>query len=184
VLCCIHPIRCCTTTVRSTTPMDINSLLSPSESPAAETPPLLPSPSPRSSPNNRLATGRPATQQRKSSGLSQQITLDSPRTSEHALPSLAAHNAASAYQQQQHGVYSQGVQSTSYQQQNYGATAMPPASATTTPEPRAATSLPTLNRQGSTPGMDTLAGTWRNHIPIPEWEALLKLQDVMSTQFC
>jgi hypothetical protein len=170
----IRPTQCCTRTATTahSAPMDINSLLSPSESPASEASPPLASPSPRSSPNRRHV-GRPTAQQRKSSGLSQQITLDSPRTSEQSLPSLAALNATSAYQQQQQqqqqGVYGQAVQGASFQQQKYGATPVHGTSAASTPETRAATSLPSLSRQGSTPGMDTLAGTWSNTCAFVAW---------------
>jgi hypothetical protein len=139
--------------------MDINSLLSPSESPAAETPPSRASPSPRSSPHKR-STGRPVVQERKSSGLSQQLTLDSPGSTEQSLPSLAAHNAV-YQQQQQQGTYAHAIPSASYQQQSYGNAPLPTTSAMATPDSRAGTTLPPIHRQGSTPGMDTLAGTLR-----------------------
>jgi hypothetical protein len=137
--------------------MDINSLLSPSESPVAETPPPLASPSPRSSPNKKRAVGRPASQQRKSSGLSQQLTLDDSRSSEQSLPSLAAHNAATAYHHQHQGAYSHATQGASLQHQSYGG-------ASSTPESRASSTLPPLHRQGSTAGMDTLAGMFSHEL--------------------
>lgn len=130
--------------------MDINSLLSPSESPAPETPSPLTTPSPRSSPHHKRP-GRPSTTTRKSSGLCQQLTL-SPTASPHDLPSLAGHNAATAHQHQQGGYFQP---SGHYQQQGHA----PTPTASTHLDP-ISPSLPQIHRQGSTPGMDTLAGTF------------------------
>lgn len=133
--------------------MDINSLLSPSESPITETPPPLASPSPRASPAKR--PGRPSVQQRKSSGLSQVSTLS---PVEQSLPSLAVHNAAIAYQNQQ-GVYGQSATNPPFQNVGYAATSTPPVNPAHVVETRATSSQPVMHRTDSTPQMDTLAGT-------------------------
>lgn len=134
--------------------MDINSLLSPSESPVTETPPTFPSPPPRASPAKR--PGRPSIQQRKSSGLSQVSTVS---PIEQSLPSLAVHNAAIAYQNQQ-GIYGQSATNPPFQNVGYAATTSPPVSGAHSVETRAASSQSVMHRTESTPQMDTLAGTW------------------------
>jgi hypothetical protein len=121
--------------------MDINSLLSPSESPAGtptpQAPPALPSPSMLQSPRKRAVRQMPS---RTSSGLSQQITsspqphatlqqITSPGFAHIANGARAMHNAMST--PQSHGS---------------------PHDARMTPPQHGF-------RQASTPGMDTLAGT-------------------------
>jgi hypothetical protein len=125
--------------------MDINSLLSPSDSPAGtptpQPPPALPSPSMLQSPRKR--TERPGRQipSRTHSGLSQQIT-SSP---------------------QPHSVLQQ-VPSPGFAHISNGARAM--HSAMTTPQPLGSprdtrmTPPQPMFRQASTPGMDTLAGRY------------------------
>lgn len=131
--------------------MDISSLLSPAESPANETPPSSKgaSPSARASPARH--PGRPPVQQRKSSGLSQQQYPRSPRSQEHSLPSLAAHNAAVAYHNQQ----AMHAPSSSNAKASYAMNPTPPQS---NPDPRHTPPNAALQRHGSTPQMDTLAG--------------------------
>jgi len=120
--------------------MDINSLLSPSDSPAGtptpQPPPALPSPSVLHSPRKRVARQMPS---RTPSGLSQQITSSpQPHASLQQIPSPGFAHIAN------------------------GARAM--HSAMNTPQPlasphdvRMTPPHPTF-RQASTPGMDTLAG--------------------------
>ncbi|QDS67938.1 hypothetical protein FKW77_008763 [Venturia effusa] len=131
--------------------MDINSLLSPCESPVTEKPPPLASPSPRASPAKR--PGRPSVQQRKSSGLSHVSTLS---PIEQSLPSLAVHNAAIAYQNQQ-GVYGQPASNPPFQIAGHTATSTPPGNTARLVETRASPSQPVMHRADSTPQMDTLA---------------------------
>ncbi|TID17435.1 hypothetical protein E2P81_ATG08007 [Venturia nashicola] len=131
--------------------MDINLLLSPSESPATETTPPPASPSPRASPAKR--PGRPSVQQRKSSGLSKVSTLS---PIEQSLPSLAVHNAAIAYQNQQ-GVFGQSATNPPSQNAGYAATSTPPIHPAHAVEARASSSQPVMHRTDSTPQMDTLA---------------------------
>lgn len=120
--------------------MDINSLLSPSDSPAGtpapQPPPALPSPSMLQSPRKRAVRQMPS---RTSSGLSQQITSSpQPHAALQQVPSPGFAHIAN------------------------GARAMHSAMNTPQPHgsPRDARMTPPhhMLRQASTPGMDTLAG--------------------------
>jgi hypothetical protein len=122
--------------------MDINSLLSPSDSPAGtptpQPPPALPSPSMLHSPRKRNARQMPS---RTPSGLSQQITSSpQPHAALQQVPSPGFAHIAN------------------------GARAM--HSAMNTPQPLASphdarmTPPQPMFRQASTPGMDTLAGRY------------------------
>ncbi|KAF2092161.1 hypothetical protein K490DRAFT_32621 [Saccharata proteae CBS 121410] len=117
--------------------MDINSLLSPQDSPSSEQPPNASSPQP--SPARR--PGRPA--KRKSSGLSKQVTADSP-PQQHSLlhPATAARNAAT---------YMPPTGLLSPSSAGASQDARPTLSPMSTPNAQA------MHRHGSSPGMDTLA---------------------------
>ena len=121
--------------------MDINSLLSPQDSPARETPPPPPalnSPSIKSSSKKRAPRQIPS---RTPSGLSQQIT-SSPQ------PHLS-------YQQQQP---SPNVTYTNGSRVIHSAASTPPERPIHSPRDARVTPPNPLLRQASTPGMDTLAG--------------------------
>jgi hypothetical protein len=125
--------------------MDINSLLSPSDSPAGtptpQPPPALPSPSMLQSPRKRAERSGRQIPSRTHSGLSQQIT-SSPQP----------HSAL------------QQVPSPGFAHIANGARAMHSAMSTPQPlgSPRDARMTPPqpMFRQASTPGMDTLAGRY------------------------
>jgi hypothetical protein len=129
--------------------MDINSLLSPSDSPAGtptpQPPPALPSPSMLQSPRKRTERSGRQIPSRTHSGLSQQIT-SSP---------------------QPHAALQQ-VPSPGFAHISNGARAMHSAMNTPQPlgSPRDARMTPPqpMFRQASTPGMDTLAG--RSPLPL------------------
>ncbi|KAE9972774.1 hypothetical protein EG328_004821 [Venturia inaequalis] len=159
--------------------MDINSLLSPSESPATETPPPLASPSPRASPAKR--PGRPSVQQRKSSGLSQVSTLS---PIEQSLPSLAVHNAAIAYQNQQ-GVFGQSATNPPFQNVGYAATSTPSVNPAHVVEARLSSSQPVMHRTDSTPQMDTLAdlASMRQHQNPPPRRTSSGMHDHQTTSY-
>ncbi|KAH8722498.1 hypothetical protein GQ44DRAFT_711888 [Phaeosphaeriaceae sp. PMI808] len=122
--------------------MDINSLLSPSDSPAStptpasQPPPAIPSPSKRQSPRKHIVRQLPS---RTTSGLSQQITSSpQPHAALQQNPSPGFAHIAN------------------------GARAMHTAMSTPQPlgsphDARITPPIPLYNRQASTPGMDTLA---------------------------
>ncbi|KAF2403714.1 hypothetical protein EJ06DRAFT_527318 [Trichodelitschia bisporula] len=127
--------------------MDINSLLSPQDPSPADA-------SPRSSPNR--SQWRPPVQQRRSSGLSQQLS-HSPRVQEQRLPSIAARNAAAAYHYPQpHGAAILDTAGSPYQQQQATA-GYASTSALSHPADGHTPAQSPTRRQGSTPGMDALA---------------------------
>ena len=124
--------------------MNIRELLSPQDSPAAETPPQRLSPSPHASPNKR--SSGPSRQHWKSSGLTTSFT-QSPTPQDVQLPSIAAHD-------------------------NHQQFLLPVASVTSAPYPGLSTqhspnhqppesgvssAHPAIHRQFSTPQMDKLA---------------------------
>jgi squamous cell carcinoma antigen recognized by T-cells 3 len=118
--------------------MNIRELLSPQDSPAAETPPQRLSPSPHISPNKHPS--RSSSQQRKSSGLSTSITL-SPTHQHVQLPSIIAHN-----NHQNLALPAAGITSAPYPQPTYSG-----------PSTGANPAYLTIHRQSSTPQMDKLA---------------------------
>lgn len=163
--------------------MDINSLLSPQDSPASEAPPNISSPHLSSGRHS----GRPSVTERKSSGLSQQITPDQitsapsptaqyfPRTTQqqplrspHAASHFSPHaqalaaaqiHAATAYAAQHPDVARAGV--LSFPRTSPG-DATTPGSESRSPlearSPMVQLAQPPLSRNTSTPQMDTLAG--------------------------
>ncbi|KIW01002.1 uncharacterized protein PV09_07520 [Verruconis gallopava] len=145
--------------------MDINSLLSPAESPAdGDTPPPT-APSSKSSTPVRRPSTRPPVQQRKSSSLSRQYS-PSPRAADQSLPAIAAHNAA--YHNQQQLMYAQPSPQPVYAAAS-SAPVPSPSPGVLASDPRLVHAphhqphhhqqqqLPSLQRHGSTPQMDTLA---------------------------
>ena len=120
--------------------MDINSLLSPQDSPAQETPPPHPA---LNSPSMQSSSKRAIRQipSRTPSGLSQHIT-SSPQ------PHLA-------YQQQ---LPSPGVTYTNGTRAIHSTTNTPPERPIHSPHDARMTPPNPMLRQASTPGMDTLAG--------------------------
>lgn len=126
--------------------MDINSLLSPSDSPAGTpTPqpqpqPPIPSPSTMQSPSKRIMRQMPS---RTPSGLSQQIT--------------SSPHAHAQYHQQQ--IPSPGLAHMTNGTRAMHSSMSTPQSAASHHDPRA-TPPQSVSRQGSTPAMDTLAGRW------------------------
>lgn len=134
--------------------MDINSLLSPQDSPARETPP------PSSTASYGTPKKRPSgPEKRSSSSLSQQITLTQAVTGH---PTLSQYAAALAQHQQQQETPSPTLASLSTQSDRLA------QSATSTPtiESRGAgfaqdTRMGMPGRLPSTPQMDTLAGAKR-----------------------
>ncbi|KAF2840240.1 hypothetical protein M501DRAFT_1002554 [Patellaria atrata CBS 101060] len=126
--------------------MDIRALLSPEDSPVSRDVSPAASPHKQASPVKR--PGRPA--KRKSSSLSQQIT-SSPQ------PQEQLYNAA--YQAQHSNLPSPGLSSIVQNGIHYQSAHTTPTSEPRNPyvESRATPPHPALHRQGSTPGMDTLA---------------------------
>lgn len=139
--------------------MDINSLLSPQDSPARETPPPPPPQSALASPSLQSPSKRAIRQMpsRTPSGLSQQIT-SSPQ------PHLA-------FQQ----IPSPGIAGfTNGGRTVHSAASTPPIDRPLhSPHDARMTPPHLLHRQGSTPGMDTLAGRYPFHIQkgAGSWEA-------------
>jgi len=127
--------------------MDIRELLSPQDSPAAETPPQRLSPSPHASPNKYPS--RPSGQQRKSSALSTSITL-SPTHQDVQLPSIVAHN-----NHQHLPLPSAGV--TSHPQRTYSGPQTQHSPYNQPTESGANPAYLTIHKQSSTPQMDKLA---------------------------
>lgn len=130
--------------------MDINSLLSPQDSPAQETPPRSPS---------LQASGKRAARQipsRTPSGLSQQIT-SSPQ------PPLSYQQQPppQQQQQQQQQLPSPGVAFTNGNRGVHSATSTPSDRPIHSPRDARMTPPNPLLRQASTPGMDALAGGCR-----------------------
>ena len=120
--------------------MDINSLLSPQDSPAQETPPPHPAlASPSMQPSSKRAKRQIPS--RTPSGLSQQLT-SSPQ------PHLAYH---------QHRQPSPGVSYTNGTRAIHSRTSTPPERPMHSPHDARMTPPNPLLRQASTPGMDTLA---------------------------
>ncbi|PSN67748.1 hypothetical protein BS50DRAFT_572764 [Corynespora cassiicola Philippines] len=164
--------------------MDINSLLSPQDSPARETPPptqpALPSPSMLHSPGKRAIRQMPS---RTPSGLSQQITSSpQPQPPPQSQSQPQPHHPHAAYpqhqqHQQQHPHTHTHTQHAPHPQQQlpspgvnnfantngsrniHSATSTPPIDRQSLGSPHDARMTPPhpMHRQASTPGMDTLA---------------------------
>jgi len=132
--------------------MDINSLLSPQDSPANETPPPPPAiPLPFQSPSKRAIGQMPS---RTPSGLSQQVTPSSPAHAGYHHQHLTTMPTPSA---------SPGV--TSFPNgRAHSATNTPPIPSLGSPHDARMTPPHPMHRQASTPGMDTLAG----ELPFPK----------------
>lgn len=126
--------------------MDINSLLSPQDTPTGETPPpLAPTSSPQRSPNTLQRPGRPS--KRSSSNLSHQLHPSPHTPTEQLLTPTLSHNGS--YTLPHLPMPSPGITS--------APNGRGQQSATSTPSSDRA-SQPPLLRAPSTPGMDTLAG--------------------------
>jgi squamous cell carcinoma antigen recognized by T-cells 3 len=134
--------------------MDINLLLSPNDTPTRETPPpsRANTSSPHVSPLKR--PGRPQATKRSSSNLSHTVhsSIGSPRTpqEQQLLTPTLSHNGA--FQLPYAPVPSPGFTS--------APNGRPVQSAASTHSGDGRASQPLLQRQGSTPSMDTLAGRW------------------------
>lgn len=142
--------------------MDINSLLSPQESPASETPPPT-GQSPLPSPNTNKRARRPAVEKRKSSGLGQHHITSSPRVAgDQLLTPTGSLTSATSHPS------SGPIPSPTVVHNGQNARAMHSAASTPTlevrpplatlHESRASSGHATPHRQNSTPGMDALAG--------------------------
>lgn len=142
--------------------MDINSLLSPQDSPAQETPPPNPA---LNSPSMQSSSKRAIRQipSRTPSGLSQQMT-SSPQ------PHLS-------YQQQ---LPSPGVTYTNGSRTIHSATSTPPERPIHSPRDARMTPPNPLLRQASTPGMDTLAGGSFPTVESRRWAVKIWPGDVLA----
>ncbi|KAF2022421.1 hypothetical protein BU24DRAFT_44463 [Aaosphaeria arxii CBS 175.79] len=148
--------------------MDINSLLSPQDSPAAETPPPPSLASPTMQSPSKIRPGMRQMPSRTPSGLREQIT-SSPQlyhndripTPTHAQPAYHQHQHQSQHQPQPGpALHSPSIAAYTNGRASHSATSTPPLDAR--PQlnsPHVMTPPPshTLHRQASTPGMDALA---------------------------